>query len=225
MGSLTIGLTIFGLILSTMHQSTLGAMFMVAPTKLHPLWYSSHIPVHFFVSAVAAGMSMVIVEGMFSHRAFHHQVRDHRRAVREHQLRSGQGGAVTLAIYFAIKVVALTLENEWHLLGTGWGAWYLVELLGFVLLPCILFAVAYRERRLVLVRVAAVITVIGIVLNRFNVTFIAFNWQLPPSQRYVPSWMEIWVTVSFITFAVVVFRWLAKRTPVMYEHPDWRGQH
>ncbi|MCW8984055.1 MAG: polysulfide reductase NrfD, partial [Thermoanaerobaculales bacterium] len=62
-GSMTIGLTILGLILSTMHQSTLGAMYMATPTRLHALWYSSHIPVHFFVSAVAAGLAMVIVEG------------------------------------------------------------------------------------------------------------------------------------------------------------------
>ena len=62
---------------------------------------------------------------------------------------------MTLAVYFAIKVVSLALEDEWHLLATGWGLWYLVEILGFVLLPCLMFAVAYRERRLTLTRVAA----------------------------------------------------------------------
>ncbi len=224
-GSMTIGLTVFGLILSTMHQSTLGAMYMVAPTKLYPLWYSSHIPVHFFVSAVAAGISMVLVEGMFSHRAFHYQVEISTQQFERINFGLAKAGAVALAVYFAIKVVGLALEDEWYLLGTGWGAWYLVEVLGFVLLPCVLFAVAYRERKMVLARTAAVLTVIGVVLNRFNITFIVFNWELPRSQAYIPSWMEIWVTVSFITFAVVVFRWLAKRTPVMYEHPDWRGQH
>lgn len=224
-GSLTLALTIFGLILSTMHQSTLGAMFMSVPTKLHPLWYSPHIPVHYFVSAVAAGLSMVIVEGMFSHRAYHHQVDISRQRFENINFGLAKGASVTLAIYLAIKVVALALEDEWHYLATGWGAWYLFEIIGFVLLPCALFAVAYRERNLVLVRTAAVITVLGIVLNRFNATFIAFNYQLPASERYVPSWMEVWVTVAFITFAVVVFRWIANRMPIMYEHPDWRGQH
>jgi len=224
-GSMTIALTIFGLILSTMHQSTLGAMFMVAPTRLHPLWYSGHIPVHFFVSAVAAGLAMVIVEGMVSHRAFHHQVEiteDH-----FHRINFGlaKAASVALAIYFSIKVIALAIEDEWHLLGTGWGAYWLFEILGFVLLPCLLFAVGYRERRLPVVRVAAVITVIGIMLNRFNVTFVAFNWNNPTAETYIPSWMEIWVTVAFITFAVVVFRWIANRMPIMYEHPDWKGVH
>jgi Ni/Fe-hydrogenase subunit HybB-like protein len=224
-GSMTIGLTIFGLILSTMHQSTLGAMYMATPTRLHPLWYSSHIPVHFFVSAVAAGLAMVIVEGMFSHRAYHHQVEISRQQFENINFGLAKAASVTLAVYFAIKVVSLTLEDEWYLLATGWGAWFLLELLGFVLLPCLLFAVAYRERKLLLVRVAAVITVLGVVLNRFNVTFIAYNWSLPPGQRYVPSWMEIWVTVAFITFAVVAFRWIANRMPIMYEHPEWKGAH
>jgi len=224
-GSMTIGLTILGLILSTMHQSTLGAMFMVAPTRLHALWYSSHIPVHFFVSAVAAGLSMVIVEGMFSHRAFHHQVEISDERFRRINLGLAKGAAVTLAIYFAIKVVALALENEWRLLASGWGAWYLLELIGFVLVPCLLYTVGYREGRLGLTRVAAVMTVLGIVLNRFNVTFIAYNWDVGAGQRYVPSWMEVWVTVAFITFAVVVFHWIARRMPIMYEHPDWKGVH
>ncbi|MEE4272790.1 MAG: NrfD/PsrC family molybdoenzyme membrane anchor subunit [Thermoanaerobaculales bacterium] len=224
-GSMTIALTIFGLILSTMHQSTLGAMLMVAPTRLHPLWYSAHIPVHFFVSAVAAGLSMVIVEGMISHRAYHHQVqitKDH-----FHRINFGlaKAAAVTLAVYTAIKVIALAIEDEWHLLATGWGAYWLVEILGFVVLPCALFAIGYRERKLLLVRVAAVITVIGIMLNRFNVIFIVFNWNNPTGEIYVPNWMEIWITVAFITFAVVAFKLIADRMPIMYEHPDWKGTH
>ena len=224
-GSLTIGLTVLGLILSTMHQSTLGAMYMVAVTRLHPLWYSAHIPVHFFVSAVAAGIAMVIVEGMFSHRAFHAQVQITDQQFRDINIGLAKAGSVALAVYFAIKVISLALEDEWALLGTGWGFWYLVEILGFVLTPCILFAVAYRERNLVMARIAAVITVIGIMLNRFNITFVVFNWNLHGEQKYVPTWMEIWVTVAFITFAVVVFRWIANRMPIMYEHPDWKGEH
>lgn len=224
-GSMTIALTVLGLILSTMHQSTLGAMYLTAPTKLHPLWYSAHIPVHFFVSAVAAGLAMVIVEGAISHRAFHHQVETTPEHFRSINLGLAKGAAVTLAVYLAVKVVGLALENEWAQLATGWGLWFLVELGGFVLLPCLLFTVAYREGSLTLTRIAAVITVIGIVLNRFNVTFVAFNWNIPSDQRYVPTIWEIWVTLAFITFAVVVFRWIANRMPIMYEHPDWKGSH
>lgn len=224
-GSMTIALTVLGLILSTMHQSTLGAMYLTAPTKLHPLWYSPHIPVHFFVSAVAAGLAMVIVEGAISHRAFHHQVEITTEKFHALNIGLAKGAAVTLAVYLAVKVVGLALEDEWALLGTGWGMWYLLELVGFFVIPCLLFAVAYRERSVLLARVAAVLTVVGILLNRFNVTFVAFNWDVAWEQRYVPTVWEVWVTVAFITFAVVVFRWIANRMPVMYEHPDWKGSH
>ena len=97
-GGMTISLTIFGLILSTMHQSTLGAMFMVAPTRLHPLWYSGHIPGHFFVSAVAAGLAMVIVEGMGSHRAFHHQIQITQDHFRRINVGLAKAASVALAI-------------------------------------------------------------------------------------------------------------------------------
>ncbi len=200
-------------------------MYRVTPPKRPPLWYSAHIPVHFFVSAVAGGLAMVIVEGMISHRAFHRQVQITSEQFESINFGLAKAASVTLAIYFAVKVVALALENEWHLLGSGWGLWYLFEIVGFVLLPCLLFTVGYRERRLALVRVAAVITAVGIMLNRFNVTFIAFNWRIPAELRYAPSWMEIWVTVAFITFAVVAFRWIANRMPIMYDHPDWKGAH
>ena len=68
---MTLALTIFGVILSTMHQSSLGALYLIAPSKLHPLWYSSYLPVFFFVSSIAAGLSMVIFEGTLSHRYLH----------------------------------------------------------------------------------------------------------------------------------------------------------
>jgi Ni/Fe-hydrogenase subunit HybB-like protein len=224
-GRLTVALTVMGLILSTMHQSTLGAMYMITPTKLHPLWYSPYIPVQFFISAVAAGISMVIVEGMFSHRAFHDQVQITQEQFKAINIGLAKAASVTLAIYVAVKLVGLSIENKWHLLATGWGAYYLFEVIGFAVVPCMLYAVAYRENRLGLTRVAAVLTVVGIVLNRFNVTFIAFNYDNPPGHQYVPSWMEVWVTVAFITFAVVAFRWIAKRMPVMYEHPDYPDTH
>ncbi|MBW1880772.1 MAG: polysulfide reductase NrfD [Deltaproteobacteria bacterium] len=224
-GGLTIGLTIFGLLLSTLHQSTLGAMFMVVPSKLHPLWYSSHIPVHFFISSVAAGISMVTIEGMISHRVYHDEVEITSEQFDRITIGLGKAGAVTLAIYLAVRAVGLGLEGEWALLGTPYGAWWLVEIIGFAALPCFLFTMGYRERRATMIRVAAGITVVGIVLNRLNVAVFAFNWQLPWDQRYWPGWMEIWITISLVTAGVVMFRWIANRMPIMHEHPEWKGSH
>lgn len=222
---MTLALTIFGLILSTLHQSTLGALYLVTPTKLHPLWYTPYIPVQFFVSAVAAGIAMVTVEGAISHRAFHGQVELSQEKFDKLTLGLAKAATMVLTVYLGTRILALALEDEWHLLGTGWGAWFLVENVGFVVLPAALFLVAYREKRPGLARIAAAITVVGIVLNRLNVSVVAFNWQLAPERRYVPHWMEIWVTVSLITLGVVMFRWIAQRMPILHEHPDYRGSH
>jgi Ni/Fe-hydrogenase subunit HybB-like protein len=223
--SLTIALTIFGLILSTLHQSTLGAMYLITPSKLHPLWYSPYLPVHFFVSSVVAGISMVIFEGALSHRIFAHQVEISHEAFDALTLGLGKAGAVALAVYFAIKVMALSLENKWAYLFTPMGTWYLVEMLGFVIMPCLLFAVGYRERKPGVIRFSAAIAVVGIILNRLNISIFAFNWQLPAEQRYFPHWMEIWVTVFIVTVGVWLFRWIVNRMPILHEHPHYKGSH
>lgn len=223
--SMTIALTIFGLLLSTLHQSTLGAMFLISPTKLHPLWYTPYIPVHFFVSAVAAGISMVIFESMLSHRVFSERVEISHEQFDKLTVGLAKGGAVVLFIYFAIKVMGLALGNKWRYLATPMGLWYLIELVGFVLVPCFLYLVGYREKRTKLIRFSAILTVLGIVLNRINVSTIAFNWQLPREMRYVPHWMEIWISLTIVTAGIVAFRWIVTRMPILNEHPEYRGMH
>ena len=224
-GSATIALTILGVVLSTMHQSTLGTLYLITPTKLHPLWYSPHLPLHFFVSSIVAGLSMVIVESALSHRAFHDQIELSKERFDRLTIGLGKAGAVTLAVYLALKIAAIAHDDEWHLLTTGYGLWYLVELLGFVALPCLLYAIGFRERSAKLVRITGAITVIGIILNRFNVTMFAFHWQLPAKERYWPHPMEIIVSLTLVTIGALVFRWIVNRMPVVREHPDWKGVH
>ena len=220
---MTLALTILGVILSTMHQSSLGALYLIAPSKLHPLWYSGYLPVFFFVSSIAAGLSMVIFEGMLSHRHLHDKMDE--TYLREHDevtLGFGKGAAMVLAGYFLIKVVGLTIDNNWHYLFTGYGAWFLIELLGFVALPCFIYAMGVREKNVKLIRGAAVLTVLGIVLNRFNVSLVAFNWQLPAAERYFPSWMEIAISLYIVTLGLTIFTFIAKKMPIFYEHPKFK---
>ncbi|MCC6797614.1 MAG: polysulfide reductase NrfD [Candidatus Hydrogenedentes bacterium] len=217
---LTIGATVFGVILSTLHQSALGALFLLAPTKVHPLWYSSFIPVLFFTSAIAAGLSMVIVESMLSHRVFHRQVQ-HEDPQQVDQVMVGlsRSAAVVLFTYFCLKWIALAHEDRWAWLFTSYGAWYLVEVIGFVLGPCIAYFVAAKVNSARIARVAAVWTVLGIVLNRLNVSIFTFNWQMP--YRYVPSWMEFAVTITIVTAGLLTFRFMVNRMPVLYVHPEY----
>jgi Ni/Fe-hydrogenase subunit HybB-like protein len=65
--------------------------------------------------------------------------------------------------------------------------------------------------------------VLGIALNRLNVSVIAFNWQLPSALRYVPSWMEVVVSIGLVALGVVAFRWIVNRMPILGEHPSYRG--
>jgi Ni/Fe-hydrogenase subunit HybB-like protein len=223
---LTLVLTIFGVVLSTMHQSSLGALFLIAPSKLHPLWYSPYIPIYFFITSIIAGLSMVIFESSLSYRYLKHKMdATHLQEKNDVTLGFGKAAAFVLAGYFVIQVFGLSMENKWHYLGTGWGIWYLVEILGFVALPCFLYAIGVREKNLNLIKWTSALAILGIVLNRLNVSLIAFNWHLPSSERYVPHWMEIGISVFIVTLGVIVFRFVVTRMPILYEHPEYREVH
>jgi Ni/Fe-hydrogenase subunit HybB-like protein len=221
---LTMVLTIFGVVLSTLHQSSLGALFLLVPSKLHPLWYSPYIPIYFFVTSIIAGLSMVIFEGMLSHRYFKDKMDAHHLAAKDDlTLSFGKAAAWVLTGYFMIKVIGIAADNNWHYLATGYGAWYLVELLGFVALPAFCYMLGVREKKPQWVRWTAVWTVVGIVLNRFNICLIAFNYHLPSSERYFPSWMEIGISVFIVTIGILAFRFIVTRMPIFYEHPDYEA--
>jgi len=223
---LTMTLTFLGVILSTLHQSSLGALFLIAPSKLHPLWYSQYIPVFFFVSSIIAGLSMVVFEGSLTHRYFADKMDEiHLKEKEDVVFGFGKAASFVLAGYFMIKVFGIAMDNNWHWLSTSWGAWFLVELLGFVALPSLLYATGVREKNIGLIKWTAAWTVLGIVVNRLNVGLIAFNWHLPPSERYFPHWMEIALSVFVVTVGLIVFRFIVTHMPILYEHPDYKTPH
>ena len=216
--SLTIPLTVLGVILSTMHQSSLGALYLIAPSKVHPLWYSSFIPVFFFVSSMFAGMSMVIFEGILAHKGLHHKMdEEHLRDADNVVYGFGKAASIVMMGYLFIRFYGVAMDNNWKYLATGYGAWFLLELIGFVALPSFLYALGVRERRLGLIRFAAVLTVLGVVLNRFNVSQIAFNYTLPLDERYFPSLMEIGVSIFVVTLIVTCYRFICTKMPILYE--------
>ncbi len=220
---LTILLTIFGVVLSTLHQSSLGALFLIAPSKLHPLWYSQYLPIYFFITAIIAGFSMVIFESTLAHRFFTHKMDEHHLEGRDIlPLGFGKAASFLLAGYFIIKVFGISVANNWQYLSTWYGLWYLVELLGFVALPSFVYAVGVRDKNVKLIQVTAAWTVLGVILNRFNVSLVAFNWHLPPADRYFPHWMEIGISVFIVMIGVLIYRFIVTRMPVLYEHKDYK---
>jgi len=124
--------------------------------------------------------------------------------------------------YLGIKIIGISVDNNWHNLASSWGAWFIFELAGFVALPSFLYAIAVREKNLKLVRIASVLALLGVVLNRLNISIIAFNWHLPTSERYFPSWMEIGTSIFIVTLGITVYRFITNHMPVLYEHPDYK---
>jgi Ni/Fe-hydrogenase subunit HybB-like protein len=217
---MTLGAVIFGITLSTLHQSGLGALYLMARDKIHPLWYSEFIPILFFVSSIFAGLSMVIFEGSISQKVFSDQISE-----KNHRAHDGiihglsKICAFTLLVYFFMQVVVFVHGKHWNYLGSRMGTWYLVEMVGFVVLPMILFFISYRSRNLRLVKISSLVTMLGIIINRLNVTVIAFKWDAP--DHYVPSWQEIVVTLTVLSIEIWIFRWLVRRLPVLRNPPSW----
>ena len=219
-----IGAVILGSVLVLGHQSALGAVFLIMPSRLHPLWYSPYLPYLFFVSCLAGGIAMLVVESLLSHKVFGWQVKesDHEKIDRL-TLGLGKAAGFVLFAYFALKMLALLHGGNWVYLKGFYGVVYLIEVIGFVLLPLYLYTMAVRRQSATLVRVASVLTVLGIMVNRFNVCMTALNWDAP--ERYFPSWMEIVLSLTLATFGVIVFKWVVNRMPVLYRLPDFPDEH
>jgi Ni/Fe-hydrogenase subunit HybB-like protein len=225
LSGMTLAAVIFGITLSTLHQSGLGALFLMARDKIHPLWYSEFIPILFVVSSVFAGLSMVIFEGSISHRVFASQISEQHSKERNGILTGlSRICAATLFVYFFLKVLVFIHDRHWDLLNTPMGYWYLVEMIGFVLVPMVLFFISFRRKNRTLILIAAIMTMLGVILNRLNVSVIAFRWN--DAVRYVPSWMEIVVTLTVIFTEIWIFRWIIRRMPVLRDAPAWaRNNH
>lgn len=220
LSGMTLAAVIFGITLSTLHQSGLGALYLMAKQKIHPLWYSEFIPILFFVSSIFAGLSMVIFEGSITNKVFSDQIsekkhHDHNKIIRG--LSKVCAGA--MFAYFFLQILVFVHSKNWAYLNTKLGYWYLTEMLGFVLVPMLLFYYSYRRNNTLLIKIAAVITMVGIIINRLNITVIGFKWDA--ATHYVPSWMEIVVTLAVIFTEIWIFRWVINRLPVLRESPSW----
>jgi Ni/Fe-hydrogenase subunit HybB-like protein len=169
---------------------------------------------------------MVIFEATLSHRFFSDKMDEvHLQEKDDIALGFGKAASYVIAGYIVIQLMGVGAENDWHWLGTSYGLWYLVELFGFFGVACLLYAIGAREKNLKLIRWTAAWTILGVILNRLNVSLIAFNWHLPSADRYFPSWMEIAVSVFIVTLGLIAFRFIVTRMPILYEHPEYKDVH
>lgn len=212
--AITIPLVIVGVILSTLHQSSLGSLYLIVPEKLHPLWYSSLLPAFFFISAIGVGCAMVIFESFMSSRAFGREI--------EMPLLTqlGRGIVVILMVYTVLKIQDLSHRDAWGAVFSvsTESVLYWIEMGLGVLLPMAMLA--FRKVRLhqTGLFVAALFVVLGFVLNRMNVSITGMEgWA---RVGYFPSWMEISVTVMIVALGFAGFALAARYLPVFPESEE-----
>ena len=201
--AITMPLVIVGVLLSTLHQSSLGSLFLIVPSKLHPYWYSPLLPLFFFISAVATGMAIVIFESNLSARAFGREI--------EMPLLAALGRAMAgVLIVYGI----LRLQDLWkrgalvHLREPSTETFlFVLEIVLGLLIPLSLLLIRrVREDREGLFA-AAVLVITGFLLNRLNVSITGLEYSA--HAHYFPKWTEVAVTLSmvgtmFLCFALAV---------------------
>ena len=220
LGALTLGAVIIGITLSTLHQSGLGALFLMAKNKIHPLFYSEFIPILFFVSSIFAGLSMVIFEGSISQKVFASKISP--RLHRSHDdilLGLAKICAGTMYVYLFLKILVFIHGENMQYLNSSMGYLFLIEIVIFVLIPTRMYTQAVRYKNVSAVKLASILTLIGIALNRLNVSVIAFKWY--ETERYFPSWEEIAITIAVIFTEIIVLRWIVLRMPILNDPPIW----
>jgi Ni/Fe-hydrogenase subunit HybB-like protein len=206
-------LVIAGIVLSFLHQSSLGGFFLIMPSKLSHLWYTPNLPYLFYLSAIAAGLAMVSVEGIVSTRAL-------KRNVDEMPILQGlgRGARITLIIYLVAKIADMTYQGNWPLLfaGTKASLFWSVELIVGVIVPIVLYSIkSVRESENGLL-VTSGLVLFGVVLNRFDVNFFA---QAGTDTLYLPSVWELFVTFGLISAIILAYRLAVMHLPVFHEGP------
>ncbi len=209
---LSIPIVILGVILSTLHQSSLGSLYLIVPYKLYPLWYTPYLPLFFYVSAIAVGCAMVIFESFLSGRAFNRSI--------ELPLLSqiGKVAAVVLAVLLTMRIMDAYNRQIFSLLFVPRAETYLywLEIGVGVLIPLLLLSferVRRSERGLF---VSAVMVVLGFVLDRLNIAVTGMESAAGISYR--PSWMEMSITIAIVTAGFVVFSLAARYLPLFGHH-------
>jgi Ni/Fe-hydrogenase subunit HybB-like protein len=206
-------LVILGIGLSTLHQSSLGSLFLIMPYRLHPLWYSPILPLLFLASAVALGMMMVIFES-------HSSAWLYRRKPETQALASlGSGARWVLLLYLAMRFGDLAIRGQLRsLAGANWHtAMFWFEICAMAVVPTALFSAPRVRGTRGGQWAAASLGVFGVVLNRIDVGGVA---QLANGSRfYVPAWTEVTISAGVVAAAILAFLFLVERFRVWEHRP------
>jgi len=204
-------LIVGGILLSTLHQSSLGSLYLIMPSKLHPFWYSPALPFFFFASAVAVGLAMTIFESTQSAKAFGRHL--------ELSVLVTLGGALLVALWVNLL---LRVEDYFHrgllrqIFKPSYEAYFLwLELILTFGIPITMLS--FKKVRLSpqLLYLASISTVLGFITNRLNIALIGFETYV--GHHYVPKWTEFSITLMIIAMGFALFALAVKYLPIFPE--------
>jgi len=210
-------LVIAGVVLSCMHQSSLGALMAIAPYKVHPLWYTPILTLLFLMSAISVGYPMVIFESMLASRAFGRKPEMHILTPLARIV------PIFLGAYLIAKVADLVIREAYPYLleGSFQSNMFLIELGLGVILPFLMLLSSRVRKSPAGLFISAALIVFGVALNRCNVFLVAYT---PPyaTKTYIPAIGEIAVTVAMISGLILCYRVIVSVLPVI---PSPEGDH
>lgn len=213
MHGLAFPLALASVLLSMLHQSSLGSLFLIVPGRLHELWYTPLLPLLFFLSAIGAGLSMVIVESNLSARGFSHEL------PRPALLGAARLASGALSLYLIVRFADLMRTGALYNLRLDERAtWFFILeiVVGFVI-PIVYFNLpAVLKNRKSLYR-ASQLCLLGFVINRLNVSVTGF--EVVSGRTYVPAWTEVMITFTIITAGVWAVYFAERYLPVLETHP------
>jgi|APSaa5957512622_1039677.scaffolds.fasta_scaffold14049_2 c(7)-type cytochrome triheme protein len=215
--AITIPVVILGVVLSTLHQSSLGTLFVIVPDKLHGLWYSPLLPLFFFISAIAGGLAMVIVESSISSRVFG------RRLELDLLQDLGRVIVVVLGIYLVVKLQDMSGHDTFYLLAVPGPERFLfmVELFFGALVPMVLLAIPAVRRDAGGLFCSALLVVLGFVTGRLNIALTGVQGSMQAD--YFPSVLEFAVTAMLIVLGFIAFTLAVKHLNVFPEKEKEAG--
>ncbi len=206
--AISLPLMIVGVLLSTLHQSSFGSLYLIVPNRLHALWYTPLLPVLFFISCIASGIAMILLESLILSRGGRELLSTHLRANLAKII------AITLAVYFVVRVEDLLARGALHELTTLTYysvAFYTELLVGFVVPFALLLSDRIRTSRLGLYS-ATLMVLAGFAFNRMNTAITGL--EVYPTQTYFPSLIEIFIMLGITALGFTVFSYVVKYLPI-----------
>jgi Ni/Fe-hydrogenase subunit HybB-like protein len=198
---ITIALVMAGTLLSSMHQSYLGALFLIAKGRVYPLWYSPYLTTMFYLSAIPAGIAMLIIALYLCVRSLNAQIEF---AILEEFSRVM---ALLLGVYGVFRALDLLRNGalSYVFARRVETVYFWIEILLLVVLPLALLSQSKVRNNPQSLYWTCAIVVMGFMANRLNVSITAIDAMT--GANYVPKWPEFALTIAVLTAGVCAFRW------------------